>query len=137
VIIKPYNPDGTKNINPNKRPVGVDPQHLITGINGENVAVWFLREKGYKIVQTNYKNKLGEIDIIMQGKEHLIFVEVKTRKNYKFGRPVESVTPRKQKKIKNVATVYMTSNGKYPCAHRYDIVEVVAGEVVSHIINAF
>ena len=77
------------------------------GFTSEGIACKYLKEKGYKIFQINYKNKLGEIDIIAQEKNTLVFVEVKSRLSTKFGLPREAINFYKQKKIKEVATVYL------------------------------
>ncbi|GAI75687.1 unnamed protein product [marine sediment metagenome] len=66
---------------------------------GENVASKFLKDKGYKIKERNYRTFLGEIDIICESKGNIIFVEVKTRRSDKFGYPEEAVNFIKQRKI--------------------------------------
>ena len=62
-------------------------RNKIEGDRGEILAVEFLKKKGYKVVETNYTNKLGEIDIIALDKKTLVFVEVKCRSTLAFGRP--------------------------------------------------
>ncbi len=95
----------------------------ITGQCGEDIAAEHLKKNGYKIVKRNYKNKIGEIDIIAKNKEDLIFVEVKTRSSDKFGTPAEAVTYYKKRKIVNCAKFYLA---KYPTDMniRFDIIEV-------------
>ncbi len=95
----------------------------ITGQCGEDAAVKHLKNKGYKIVERNYRNKIGEIDIIAKDRENLVFVEVKTRSSDKFGTPAEAVTYYKKQKIVNCAKVYLIKN---PTALniRFDIIEV-------------
>lgn len=95
------------------------------GKRGEEVAVAFLKRKGYKIIQKNYKNKLGEIDIIAKDGETLCFIEVKTRTNFKFGFPQEAVTIFKQKKINRVALSYLKQYNLLNISSRFDIISVV------------
>ena len=85
-------------------------EHIIMGKKGEAIACAYLKKKGYKIVEQNYKNKIGEIDIICKDGEELVFVEVKTRSTYRFGLPREAVNEWKQNKIHNVAMVYLMKN---------------------------
>ena len=82
----------------------------ITGSCGEEYAALYLKKQGYKIVERNYKNKIGEIDIIAKHKKTLVFVEVKTRKTCEFGTPAEAVTYYKKQKIVNTARMYLAQN---------------------------
>ncbi len=107
------------------------------GIQGEVTAKEYLENLGYKIVATNYKNKIGEIDIICKDKDVLVFVEVKTRQSIKFGYPREAVNYYKQQKIRNVASGYLKFKGLYEkVAVRFDVIDIV-GEKITHIKNAF
>lgn len=108
----------------------------IQGLNGEIIALNYLKKKKYKIVEQNYKNKLGEIDIIATYKNTIVFVEVKSRETLVFGRPAEAVDKRKQEKIRRVATLYLLQKnlGENEC--RFDVIEVL-GEKLNHIENAF
>lgn len=82
----------------------------ILGASGEQRAAEFLKEKGYKILGTNFSNKIGEIDIIAKDKEFVVFVEVKARSSKAFGLPSEAVNFHKQQKIRKVALSYLKSN---------------------------
>ncbi len=95
----------------------------ITGQWGEDIATDYLRKKGYKIIKRNYKNKIGEIDIIAKFDDDLIFVEVKTRSSDKFGTPAEAVTYYKKQKIVNCAKYYLMQNPT-DLNIRFDIIEV-------------
>ncbi|MBP5651447.1 MAG: YraN family protein [Clostridia bacterium] len=114
----------------------------VTGLQGEVQAKKYLQKHGYHIIETNYKNKIGEIDIIAQnkklfGNKCIIFVEVKTRTSKAFGLPREAVTPTKQNKIRQVATAYMIENNIYEkVGMRFDVIDVV-GDDITHIENAF
>ncbi|HDH53078.1 MAG TPA: YraN family protein, partial [Nitrospirae bacterium] len=72
------------------------------GQKGEELAVKYLRKKGYKIIKQNYKTKIGEIDIIANDGGTLVFVEVKTRESIAYGMPFEAVNSYKRRKIANV-----------------------------------
>ncbi len=95
----------------------------ITGQCGEDAAAGYLKKKGYKIIERNYRNKIGEIDIIAKNKENLIFVEVKTRSSDKFGTPAEAVTYYKRQRIINCAGWYLAKNPT-DLNIRFDIIEV-------------
>ena len=80
--------------------------HLETGTIGEELAVTYLLEKKFQILDRNWRCKHFEIDIIATHEKNLIFVEVKTRKTLNFGYPEESVNSAKMKRLKLAATVY-------------------------------
>ena len=110
---------------------------------GESFACRKLKAKGYKILCRNYRRTVGEIDIIAENEECIVFVEVKTRgENYLF-EPVFAVTKDKQRKIIKTAQIYLLKNGitKQP---RFDIFEVVTKDGLllrvkeyTHTENAF
>jgi putative endonuclease len=105
----------------------VQDDRLKTGMEGENLAVRFLKKNGYKILERNYRSLLGEIDIIAQEKGALAFVEVKTKKSDSFAPPEWSVNRRKQEKIIRVACQYMNDlekRGKKFDEYRFDVVAV-------------
>lgn len=109
----------------------------ILGIQGETAAKEYLQSLKYKIIELNYKNKIGEIDIIAKDGDVLVFVEVKTRQSLKFGHPREAVNYYKQQKIRNVATGYLKFKGLYEKVPvRFDVVDIV-GDNITHIKNAF
>lgn len=108
----------------------------IEGTKGEIFAVDFLKKKDFKIVETNYKTKIGEIDIIAQDKNVIVFVEVKRRETLAFGRPIEAVDFRKQSKIRKVAEIYLMSKNKYYSDVRFDVIEIL-GDEINYYKNAF
>ena len=109
----------------------------VLGIQGETLAKEHLEKLGYKIVATNYKNKIGEIDIIAYDNSTLVFVEVKCRQSIKFGYPREAVNFYKQNKIRSVAVGYLKYKGLYEKVNvRFDVIDIV-GENITHIKNAF
>lgn len=109
----------------------------VGGATGEFNATAYLKNKKYKILTQNYKNKIGEIDIIALDKDVIVFVEVKQRNTLRFGRPSEAVNMRKQDKIRKVASLYLLQNHKFDCPCRFDVIEVVGNDEINHIVNAF
>ena len=106
------------------------------GVSGEQQAKKYLIKQGYKVLETNYKTVLGEIDIIAKKDGFIVFVEVKTRSNTKFGLPRESVTPYKQNKIRAVATYYLKTKNMLNSAVRFDVIDILNNEI-THITNCF
>ena len=106
------------------------------GIAGEEEAVEYLKGKGYKILERNYSTKVGEIDVIAQDGEYIVFVEVKRRSDDRYGRALEAVTPAKITKIVRCAEWYLSSHRKYNADVRFDIVTVGANGI-DHLVNAF
>jgi putative endonuclease len=92
------------------------------GKDSESLAARHLKKNGYKILEQNYRNKLGEIDIIAKEKGTLVFVEVKARKTHVFGNPKWAVTPKKQRKISMVALYYLKAANKTHVKARFDVV---------------
>ena len=77
---------------------------------GEDIVTKYLKELGYTIVERNFMAIQGEIDIIARDKNELVFIEVKTRTNKPFGRPVEAVNPLKQKHLIRTVKYYLYKN---------------------------
>lgn len=103
----------------------LDNQEL--GKIGEELAAKYLAQNKYKIIQRNFRCKLGEIDIIaydLRNKE-LVFFEVKTRSNFKYGRPSEAVTKMKKKHIVKAAEYYYNYKSQRNKAIRFDVIEIV------------
>lgn len=103
----------------------------------------FLVQKGFSLLYRNYRSRFGEIDLIMENGEFLIFVEVKLRKNSRYGTPAEAVTRQKQERLRKTALLYLQahSSQKQP---RFDVIEIYAPQgiktsplPISHIENAF
>ena len=111
------------------------------GKKGEEVAVNYLKEKDYKIIQRNFRSKQGEIDIIAWDTLscELVFFEVKTRTNYNFGKPAEAVTNIKQKHIYKTAKYYIYCKKIKNLPIRIDVIEITAYEKeysINHIKQA-
>ncbi len=95
-----------------------------TGESGESIAVKFLKKNGYKILEQNYRCKLGEIDIIARDGRVLAFIEVKARRTNEFGGPKRAVTLRKQRKISMVALKYLKETQQMEKKARFDVVAI-------------
>jgi len=94
------------------------------GEKGEAIAARHLIKQGYRIIEKNYRTKLGEIDIIAKDKDTLVFVEVKSRRSWQFGNPKAAVTPQKQRKISMVALQYLKSTHRSNASARFDVAAV-------------
>lgn len=108
-----------------------------TGTSYEIKAEEYLLQNGYKILERNFRNRSGEIDIIAKDGECFCFIEVKYRTTNDFGNPFEAVDYRKQNQIRKVANYYFMKNKLSewtPC--RFDVIGFV-GEEMMHIENAF
>ena len=115
-------------------------QKQILGEEGERIAETFLRKKGYRVVERNYRCPVGELDLILLDRRVVVFVEVKTRSDDRFGAPLESVGPRKQKKMIKTALFFLTRHRLHNRDARFDVVGISyqGGEpMVEHIQNAF
>ena len=106
------------------------------GRAGEIKAAEFLEKKGFKILKTNFKTHLGEIDIIAEDNGTLVFVEVKTRSGDGYGAPSEAVDYKKREKYFKVASEYLVRENKSDSVCRFDVVEIEKGEI-NHIFDAF
>ena len=95
---------------------------------GEKFAQRLIKAKGYKILTTNFRSKFGEIDIIAQKNDFLVFIEVKTRWSNKYGKPEEAVTSKKLWKIKKTAEYFLLRNPSLP---KKLLIEVVAIELTN------
>lgn len=87
-------------------------QNYNKGKQGEAIAKKYLLEKGFNLIEENYSNDIGEIDLVMSDKNFLVFVEVKLKITDKFGTPEEMITPRKIAQIKRVAQIFLMQNRK-------------------------
>ena len=110
------------------------------GKKSERLAAEFLKRMGYRILETNYRSKLGEIDIIAREKGTIVFVEVKARNTSRFGSPKGAVTPAKQRKISMVALDYLKRSDQTEASARFDVVAIdtASGKIDIEVVkNAF
>ena len=108
------------------------------GNDGEEIACEYLLKHNFNIVAKNYFSRFGEIDIIALDKSNqdIVFLEVKTRKNFFCGRPSEFVDLKKQIKIKKTALDFIVKKDIRDKNFRFDVIEVI-NKKVWHITNAF
>ena len=111
------------------------------GQKSEDFAEEFIKNKGFIIIKKNFRlGKYGEIDIIANDKDTLVFLEVKARTNDKYGEPEEAVTFSKQRNIRRIAESYLYINKieNVPC--RFDVISIKynhGNKEIKHIENAF
>ncbi|GFI61385.1 hypothetical protein IMSAG049_00544 [Clostridiales bacterium] len=101
-------------------------------------ARWLVKNKGYEILERNFRCITGEIDIIARDKGVYVFIEVKFRRNLRHGYPSEAVTLMKQKRIINTAMMYLQKNNGTEA--RFDVAEIVEQKgkyFIRYIENAF
>ena len=111
----------------------------VIGAAGERVARRFLAEKGYEILESNWRYKKLEVDIIAKKDHTLVFIEVKTRKSNTFGEPEVFVTRKKQRFLIAAANQYVTERD-LAFESRFDIVSVVSpdkDQTIKHLEGAF
>lgn len=114
-------------------------QHNTVGKKGEEIALEYLQNKGYKILESGWRFKHKEIDIIAENENCLIFIEVKTRTDNYWGNPEEFVTKSKQKFLIQAAEAYVEEK-EYEGESRFDIIAITLKndcEDIDHIIEAF
>lgn len=109
-------------------------KHLDLGQRGENLALSFLKEQAYEILDTNWRYSRAEIDIVARKDEQLIIVEVKTRASYRHGHPEDDVDHRKQQLLYDAATAYMDWID-HAGEIRFDILSVVIRPNGTHDIR--
>lgn len=95
-----------------------------TGAHGEKLAQGFLKKRGYRIIETNYRCKVGEIDIVARQKDSLVFVEVRTKRSLVFGTPEESLSYSKRSRMRNAAYQYLRTHENTPESWRIDLVAI-------------
>jgi len=95
---------------------------------GERLAFGLLRKEGYKILENNFRSRLGEIDIVAVDGDTLVFVEVKTRWSEEFGPPEEAVTSRKLRSIAKAGAYFRLLHQNLPEAERIDVVAIEIGK---------
>lgn len=110
------------------------------GKKGEDIAANHLREKGFKIIARNYRDKFGEIDIIARDRSTWVFVEVKTRHSIRFGFPEEAVTMAKQQQIIRAASNYLVRHQLLDEPVRFDVIAIMmkaGNSEITHLVSAF
>ena len=118
----------------------LDPRRLF-GQEGESAAEQYLRHKGYRIVARNLRSSVGELDLVAEDGQVLVFVEVKARRNDAFGGAVHAVHQRKQEKLIQLASRYLARHHLRGRQCRFDVILLQGRGAVTpqieHIQNAF
>ncbi len=112
----------------------------VLGKEGERVAEQYLKNKGYKLIERNYRCALGELDLIVLDRRVVVFVEVKTRTGHGYGSPLEAVEFHKQRKMIQAAQYFLSEKKLHQRDARFDVVGISwpgRAPVVEHIENAF
>lgn len=118
-------------------------QRKWVGMQGEHYALEHLQKHNYRIVARNWRCRSGEIDLIAEEEDVLVFVEVRTRAHTKrFGTPQESVDYRKQQRVRATAKFYLHQHKKFELKVRFDVVAVVIEQdgaliQLEHVKHAF
>ncbi|UOD34927.1 YraN family protein [Deferribacteraceae bacterium V6Fe1] len=108
---------------------------LFKGKKGEELALNYLKNNGYELIEKNFKSKFGEIDLVMKDGEVVVFVEVKYRLSEDYGSPKDAVTYGKIKKIIKTAEYFIVKNN-LNSLYRFDVVSIFKDNI-EHIKNAF
>ena len=114
-------------------------QRKQTGRWGEEIVASYLAAKGYLILHRNWRCRAGELDIVAEHNETLVFVEVRARKGDRFGTAEESITPAKQARLIELAQTYLQETSTSDQPWRIDVVAVQLGSglpQINHIENA-
>lgn len=117
-------------------------QNKPIGFYGEETAESYLKSIGYNIISRNFRCNIGEIDMVARDGKYIVFIEVKTRYDRKYGYPCEAVTKGKQYKIYKTAQYYILKNKIEKSYFRFDVIEVLLNRSsneykVNLIKNAF
>jgi len=120
--------------------MSVDNAKQVLGKEGERIAEQYLKRKGYKVVERNYRCAAGEVDLIVLDRRVIVFVEVKTRTGHGFGTPLEAIQPRKQRKMMQAAQFFLSQKKLHQRDARFDVVGISwpgREPVIEHVENAF
>ena len=120
--------------------MSVDNAKQVLGKEGERVAEQYLKRKGYKLVERNYRCAAGEVDLIVLDRRVIVFVEVKTRTGHGFGTPLEAIQPRKQRKMMQAAQFFLSQKKLHQRDARFDVVGISwpgREPIIEHVENAF
>ncbi len=109
------------------------------GARGEALARRYIRQRGLKVIERNWRTRSGEIDLVCRDRDTLVFVEVKSRTGETFGQPYEAVGPAKRQRLRRLAEEYIASRGLAECPVRFDVLSVRLDREprVEHIEGAF
>lgn len=111
---------------------------LETGFEAEKTAELFLQKNGLRKITQNFRTRFGEIDLIMQDKQSLVFVEVRLRRNPFYGQGIETINRAKQRRLIQSAQIYLMRHQQFKrFACRFDVLGLDAKDKITWIKNAF
>lgn len=106
----------------------LEKSRLVLGQEGEKLALQYLHQQQLTMLECNYRQKFGEIDLIMQDQSTLIFVEVRSRREKQFGGAAASISLAKQRRLRLAAQAYL-QRYKHPPPCRFDVIAIDGGKV--------
>jgi len=110
------------------------------GRSGEEIAAHYLSQKGYKVLERNFRCGKNEVDLIIRKDDIIAFVEVKLRRSTAYGHPLEAITMAKQKELAKAADCYIRKFPSSNTMYRFDVIGILADgfqEEISHLEDAF
>lgn len=107
------------------------------GNAAEKLAAAYLQQKGLKLLESNYRCRFGEIDLIMRDGKEIVFVEVRLRSNAFFGGAGASITTSKQQKLTRTAEHYLMQHGTIPCRFDAVLLDALSNDNLTWLKNAF
>jgi putative endonuclease len=110
------------------------------GRTGEQTAAVFLSDRGYTVLARNQRTPLGELDLVCRSLSEVVIVEVKARSGDEYGEALESIGPRKARRLRAAAVWWLSERGLFPCAVRFDVITVALDgqgcpRSVHHLVN--
>jgi putative endonuclease len=114
----------------------VDRSNQSRGAWGERLAASNYERAGYQVIDRNWRDAEGELDLVLRRGDLFVFSEVKTRRSDRFGSPASAVTPDKQRRIRRLAIVWLRAHGMHAAQMRFDVV-AITGVRVQIIESAF
>ena len=116
------------------------PEHIRLGQDGERAAAAFLKERGFTIIETNWRQGRLELDLVCRHGAELVFVEVKTRRSQRYGGPAAGMTAAKIRNMSRAALAWLAARRAWNLPCRFDVLCLVSqGDAfnVEHFPNAF
>ena len=99
------------------------------GARGESLAAAWYTDRGYVVLDRNWRCRQGELDLVVADGRQVVFCEVKTRSSTAFGSPAEAVTTSKQRRLRQVAAAWIDQAPRRPRHVRFDVAAVLGGEI--------
>ena len=114
------------------------PEKSGVGVRGEEEAAQYYLDRGYRVLERNWRCRLGEIDLVLLKGDTVVLCEVKTRRGSAFGGPHEAVTWKKQRKLRQLGEAFLAASGARAAELRFDVASVTippSGDVSLHIFE--